>query len=373
VLVFTICLSMLASFVGLFFFHSVLAWSMTQGLALLLSLLLPARSHEELSSPSEASIKAPATSNRFWSGLKSRLSIQSTASPAFQQNPTKILMIGWFSLQCWYGVLSGSHIAPSFFSEMTYWTILLFPVLPAIRNRRSIKALTVELKSIAPFHAGQPGNLKVNIHNRSPRPMGELSVGCDTSSTTTEIDGHQTTVVGVDLSDLPRGEHRLPPVRVTSTYPFGLLRSTQAISQPNLCLVYPKLEDNAPPWPENPIDVAATSRSGDEIVAVRDYIIGDPLSMVDWKLSAKRDQLVVREFAPPSAKHLQLSWDQVSHLPVEHALSRLASWVARAHRRGLSYSLALGQQVIPQGQGQSHCRTCLSSLAVYRQPVPGLP
>ena len=288
------------------------------------------------------------------------------AAKFLPQSITKTLALGWLGLLSGYVYLSVA-INPLWFGwEMVWWTVLLFPIFPALQNARTTRALVVTAKGCTPFHAGSPGDFEAELHNPSPEPVGELTLSCGPTLAFAEVDACQRITLGIDLSHLPRGQHKPEPLTLSSSFPFGLFRSTRLIPLDTVCIVYPSLEDAAPPWPETALHSATVARSGEEVVALRDYAVGDPISTVDWKLSAKRDQLVVREFEPCVKQSFVFSMEQVQDLPLEQGLSRLATWITRAEAHHMAYALDVGEHFIPRGCGPIHCHACLSCLAQIR-------
>jgi uncharacterized protein (DUF58 family) len=66
---------------------------------------------------------------------------------------------------------------------------------------------------------------------------------------------------------------------------------------------------------------AASPGAGDAVRAVRPYVAGDPARLVHWPTSARRNELVVREFEPPPAYGVALVVDLDGDAP-ELAASR---------------------------------------------------
>ena len=79
-----------------------------------------------------------------------------------------------------------------------------------------------------------------------------------------------------------------------------------------------------------------------EVFALRDYIEGDSLKQIHWKLSSKRQQLIVREASLPVEKSLLIYWDKNTGeaSPEEmDALAECTASVAQAiFAQGISFS-----------------------------------
>lgn len=81
-----------------------------------------------------------------------------------------------------------------------------------------------------------------------------------------------------------------------------------------------------------------------EIFSLRDYVPGDSLKQIHWKLSSKRGELIVREPSLPVEKSLLFFWDKNTEqaLPVEmDAMAECAASVSQGILN-LGYSFTLG-------------------------------
>jgi uncharacterized protein (DUF58 family) len=122
----------------------------------------------------------------------------------------------------------------------------------------------------------------------------------------TVVDGlPATTVVGGDeavryhVRFERRGEVAVGPVEVRHTDALGLVARRRPVGGTETVLVYPPVD----PLPSAVVGrlragVAGVSRTErDEFEGLREYVRGDALRNLNWKASAKRDDLVVTEFA----------------------------------------------------------------------------
>lgn len=96
-----------------------------------------------------------------------------------------------------------------------------------------------------------------------------------------------------------RGEHELGPVTVFATDVFGLLERDLLCRDRGAVLVYPPRHP-VPGWFRRELyddEALGTSRQRDEFDRLREYARGDALRDVHWPTTAKRDELIVKEFA----------------------------------------------------------------------------
>ena len=113
-----------------------------------------------------------------------------------------------------------------------------------------------------------------------------------------------------------RGVLELDTIALSSAFPFGVLRKTLRLSQPERVPVFPKLR----PLPEGTLTrlLARAGQGerrrdrpgiGDEFFGLRDYRPNDPRRSIHWRRSAQAGRLVVRETAQAAPTRLRLWLD----------------------------------------------------------------
>jgi uncharacterized protein (DUF58 family) len=105
---------------------------------------------------------------------------------------------------------------------------------------------------------------------------------------------------GVEYAD--RGEWTIGPVRITARDVLGLLERELVASGQKRVLVYPQVRElsGAARHDLRRLYDVERARERDEFDRLREYERGDALRDVNWKSSAKREELVVTEFATQS-------------------------------------------------------------------------
>lgn len=96
-----------------------------------------------------------------------------------------------------------------------------------------------------------------------------------------------------------RGERELGHARVTATDVFGLMETTTLLRGTRNVLVYPQVH-YLRSWGRESLHRLreyGRSEQRDQFEELREYIPGDPLRDIHWRTTAKRDTLVVKEFA----------------------------------------------------------------------------
>jgi uncharacterized protein (DUF58 family) len=177
-----------------------------------------------------------------------------------------------------------------------------------------------------------------------------------------------------------RGIYRLAGLRLSTRFPFGLLRRSIDVEAPADLLVYPALVPVA--------DVALAAdlaglgetqratraRSGD-FYGLREFRAGDDPSDIHWRTSARRGRAFVREFEEESGFSvlivLETALGQNEEAAFESAVSHAASLALLLLRRGLRVGLWTGDTLIPPDAGAAG--PILRCLALVQRASPGRP
>jgi uncharacterized protein (DUF58 family) len=167
-----------------------------------------------------------------------------------------------------------------------------------------------------------------------------------------------------------RGWLDLGRVMLETRYPLGLFRAWSYVQLEARTLVYPRPE-RAPLPPMSGAAAAGGLRSptpgNEDFAGLRTYHRSDSPRHVAWKVVARSDEMLTKQFQGDAAAELWLDWALLpGPLDLESRLSRLAGWVLAAEREGARYGLRLPGIEHPPSRGEAHRTTCLEALALYR-------
>ncbi len=119
----------------------------------------------------------------------------------------------------------------------------------------------------------------------------------------------------LELTCERRGRHHFGTTQITSGDPLGIRPRTMKIDQPHELLVYPKIMRFSLPalFSRTPLgdDRARRLLLGDptRVAGMRPYRAGDPLRHIDWRATARRNDLLVRDFEPTTTLALEILID----------------------------------------------------------------
>ncbi len=257
--------------------------------------------------------------------------------------------------------------------------LLLVTMLHTYRNLAGIAYLGAEAK---PVFAGEPAAFVLGFDNRGKAPRHSVGIAYSPlragrwwrrrrthSAVLANIGADRLARVTLPLPSTRRGWLPLQRIRLTSTFPLGILRAWAYFTDPAVCLVYPRPQGSLP----LPVDgLAASSVMGgvhhghDDFAGFRPYHAGDPIRAIAWKNLARADVLLVKRFTSGAAERIVLAWAHSAALADPEArLSQLTAWILEAERLGLHYGLELPGTQIPPATGAAHRHQCLKALALF--------
>jgi len=210
---------------------------------------------------------------------------------------------------------------------------------PRLRIRRSVRPERV--------HVGNPARVEIDV----------TSTGRVRTPVLTLVDpigrraGARLRLAPVPAGGAVRAAYRLPtrtrgevtvgPLQVEVGDPFGLARRTQVAADEVRLVVLPHIDRVAalpPPAGSEPLSGhegrPGLGLSGDEFHALRPYVVGDDIRRVHWPMSARSDDLVVRQDDEPRQGRLTVVLDVTSAHTSTEGFERMvsaAASIAAAH------------------------------------------
>lgn len=182
-----------------------------------------------------------------------------------------------------------------------------------------------------------------------------------------------------------RGRYQLGPLRINSRFPLGLVERGSTLAATDTILVYPRIGRLTASWSQQ-LQMASelvpdmAPRSGpfnDEFHQLREYRLGDDPRAIHWRTSARRNELMVREFRESRDRHLVVlldAWLPERALPADRERAELAiSFSAtvcvhhlRNSRDSQLFFVAAGTPLVEWDSGRGGVETLLDKLALLR-------
>ena len=114
------------------------------------------------------------------------------------------------------------------------------------------------------------------------------------------------------LPDVKRGPIGAREWTIGTSDPLGFFRGRRHCRDSEVALVLPRLTSLAGRRQPRELEasaVAPRAGSGSELFGIREYRPGDSLRRIHWRSSARRGELVVREYEPPGLQTLAIYLD----------------------------------------------------------------
>lgn len=189
----------------------------------------------------------------------------------------------------------------------------------AARKRR----IEAERRAADIFSIGRANTVTIVLTNRSHRPItGTVTDDPIEDASTTglpgvvEIPPHGTVSIRYEITPTRRGKRRLRGVTIRYQLPLGLMQAQERIDLPEDVDVYPDvhaaraLEMLRRQGREDARLGSLRVRGGDtEFERLRPYQRGDEIRHVDWRASARREDLVTRQYQAESNQNVVFALD----------------------------------------------------------------
>lgn len=245
-------------------------------------------------------------------------------------------------------------------------------VVAMLHTWRNLVSLQLQTERMAPVYAGQLAHFRISIAETNGRARYAIAVRRDDGEDfCADIAAASQATVNLPAQSSRRGWLALGRLTVHTAFPLGLFRAWSYAQLPARCLVYP-----LPAAPGLAFPAAASAGSGslrstagdEDFSGLREHHPGDSLRRVDWKASARAEQLLAKQFDTASGGALWLDWQATLGRDDETRIAQLARWVLDAQAAGADFGLRLPGREIAPASGEHHGQACLQALALHGLP-----
>jgi uncharacterized protein (DUF58 family) len=167
-----------------------------------------------------------------------------------------------------------------------------------------------------------------------------------------------------------RGEAIPGEVVLSSPFPINFFTRFKTLSIQSRCVVFPAPRDcvllNGPGRKETRGEAFSSRRGyGGDIAKIRDYTGSDPMKLIHWRLSARHEDLKVKELTAPSETPLVIDILALPGATLEENLSYGTFLINKAVRAGRPVGLRLGPRFVRPDLTRTHRLHLLTELAMY--------
>ncbi len=252
----------------------------------------------------------------------------------------------------------------------------------------SLRGLQIHRDVPASAFRGVPFASKVRIENKKSW-LPSFSLRVEDPSNSGLLKGYAAKISAgasatMQLEEiLPRrGVHALPGMTISSGFPLGLVRRQATHHDTASVVVYPRVVKLQRNVVEQLDDSGGAPRpldhGGDEFFALREYVPGDDIRYICWRVSARIGRLIVRELEPATARMLVIVFDtrgvpETLELEeqFEESVDLVASLAMMFLERQFGVAVVTPDASIELGKGDAHARKLLEMLAHVQPATDG--
>lgn len=280
-----------------------------------------------------------------------------------------------------YAMFQGGFV--SWFLFYSFIPFALYSLLLSLYKLRKIDIQRNFAK--VEYHAGE--NLVVNIKMKrsSSFPLFYMVIGeqlseklahsVNNGSTKTFVFPFFRKEISFDyrIEELPRGEHHFKGIEVEIGDPLGLFEKKLMFpTEDNKIIVYPAYEELIYRTLDNQYDQGMTAskervqRDTTMAIGIRDYQPGDRFSWINWKATARRNEIMTKEFEQRKSHDVFIIMDCQSDSRFEIVVSFTTSVMRAILRKGAQVGLlsfGAERNVFPIRNGDAHQQEIFYSLA----------
>ncbi|MGH8621712.1 MAG: DUF58 domain-containing protein [Burkholderiales bacterium] len=241
-----------------------------------------------------------------------------------------------------------------------------------IHTFRNLANLRITAGRAQPVFAGDTAFFTIHLENRGDTDRHAIGLAHDRSEASfVDVMARSTEPATAAVSAPRRGVLRPGRLTLFSRFPLGLFYAWAYVDLGLRCIVYPRPAPSGLPMPRAASSTGAGTERGqgqEDFSGMRQYHRGDSPRHIAWKVAARDQGLLTKQFTGRAETELWLDWAQLPpQMGVEERLSHLARWVLDAHAAGLTYGLRMPGTSVELAAGEAQRERCLETLALFEQ------
>ncbi len=261
-----------------------------------------------------------------------------------------------------------------------------FVLMSVVLSSWSLRNVTLRRDAPYAVHRGEPFLIETRIENHKlSMPTIGLRVeaaGRDAESLgfIVKVPARRAAVLNIPYMLNRRGLHRIPAFRLATGFPFGLLEKRRRYDDELEVLVYPRIRAMRAAVVEKLPGPAGVARSaaadGEEYFSIREYLPGDEIRRIAWRISARLGVWMVREMSRQHSRFVIFALDtrwtpEVDRFPehFEEVIEVVASLAVTLLKRQFNVGLVTPTGAVEGGEGVGQERRILEMLARL-EPAP---
>lgn len=251
--------------------------------------------------------------------------------------------------------------------------LLAFMSVTGLAGMLNLKGLTPELLPPAEIFAGTAVSSRIRLTNSKKWfPSFLITVSCQGRQglvTFPVVPAGDHSEGALPLLFPQRGRAQIGAITISSPFPVNFFVRYWTFESQREFIVYPRLLPGSPNGSAGEqlprgSSVSQTRGHDGELEHISSYSGREPLRYIHWKLSARGDDLLVKEFGSQTAPPLLIDPDSLAGSSLDERVSR-AAWLVRRWINLRPVGLRLGTQSISPAMGGHQMALLMKELALY--------
>lgn len=233
-----------------------------------------------------------------------------------------------------------------------------------VLTNRNIEKLRITRVDTEDFFMDEAGTLRVLVHNSGSEEIEEVTLELKNSSPVfiEKIKAGEHREIRVPFQVSSPGSHRVPALKISSDFPYHFSRSWKKYFHENPVCVFPPRRGSSQFAPAALVNQALDAQALDDFKGHREYQKTDSPRSIDWRVSARIQKIMVKEFDPHSSRKISLRWEDCPQTADADKKSQLSLWIDLAEKNHLEYALEIPGRQLGFGSGPQHKNDCLRAL-----------
>lgn len=242
-------------------------------------------------------------------------------------------------------------------------------VLSAWEAHANLKKLTFKIISIEDAQQGTPAKITLFIHGNNNCRYGiEFQIASQPKIRLEKIPPEGVYFI-IPIETKMRGCILLPPIIISSYFPFGVFRVWSYLYFKEHYYVYPQpIDPGFMPVPCLDENIKEKYTVGDEEVYDLKQVENpwaEP-NLIAWKIAAKGQGWYLKRMSSNESDYWLFALSDLPSDDLELKLQNLSYWLQAAESSGHIYGLKLAESShIEFSHGKEHLQNCLRQLALY--------
>lgn len=247
--------------------------------------------------------------------------------------------------------------------------LAIIGLVSAFEAHANLNNLSFKLITIEDAQQGTPARLTLFIQaNNKVRISIDFQIALQPKTRLEKLPAEGLQFV-VPIKTTTRGYFSLPPIIISSFFPFGIFRVWSYIYFDEHYYVYPQ-PSNPGFWPAPCLDQDIKNKyaSGDEEFYELKQIENPWMqpNLIAWKIAAKGQGWYLKTMHSNETDYWLFKLSDLGSKDLELKLQHLSYWLQEAELNGLIYGLDLTASHTQFARGKEHLQYCMRQLALYQ-------